>query len=148
MRDEKDRPDGPCFQVVVQNEKVRGSVFEDGALHFRIGGINDSGPKGFRLAFQLERRLAGRAEVIDSDGISRCDVKPWRFARGAEEICSTPRFGPDASALRSTLVLSESGGRETQVHAEIRSRLIRTNKDAITLKRKAEACGCYTVGGI
>ncbi len=33
MGDEKDGADGPRGEVVVQDEKIRGSVFEDGVLH-------------------------------------------------------------------------------------------------------------------
>ncbi len=76
MRNEKNRSDGPRFEVVVQDEEIRGSVFEDGALHFGIGGVNNSGPQRFRLAFQLERRFAGGAKIVDGNSVSWCNVEP------------------------------------------------------------------------
>ena len=42
MRDKKNRADGPRVEVVVQDEEIGSSVLEDGALHFRIGGVDDS----------------------------------------------------------------------------------------------------------
>lgn len=42
MRDQKNGADGPRVKVVVQHEEVGSSVFEDGALHFRVGGVDDS----------------------------------------------------------------------------------------------------------
>ncbi len=77
MRDEKNRADGPRVEVVVQDEEIRGSVFEDGTLHFGVSGVNNSGTQWFRLALELEGRFAGRAEVIDADGVSRGNVEPW-----------------------------------------------------------------------
>jgi len=50
MGDEKNRADGPRVQVVVQDKEIRGAVFQDGALHFGVGGINDSGAERLRLA--------------------------------------------------------------------------------------------------
>ena len=77
MGNEKNRPDSPGIEVVMQNEKIRGSVFEDGTLHFGVSGVNNSGTQWFRLALELEGRFAGRAEVIDADGVSRGNVEPW-----------------------------------------------------------------------
>ena len=45
MRDEEDGTDGPCVEVVMQNKKARRSIFEDGAFHFGIGSVYDSGSK-------------------------------------------------------------------------------------------------------
>jgi len=42
MRDEKNRVDSPRVKVIVQDEEIGGSVFENGALHFGVGGVNDS----------------------------------------------------------------------------------------------------------
>ena len=42
MGDEKNCPDGPCVEVVVQDEEIGSSVFEDGALHFGVSGVYDS----------------------------------------------------------------------------------------------------------
>lgn len=42
MGNEKNRPNRPGVEVIVQNKEVRSSVFEDGALHFGIGGVEDS----------------------------------------------------------------------------------------------------------
>jgi hypothetical protein len=41
MGNEKYGADGPCVEVVVQDEKIRGFVFEDGAFHFGVSGIDD-----------------------------------------------------------------------------------------------------------
>ncbi len=43
MRDEKNCSDGPRVEIVVQYEKIRGPVFEDCALHFGVGGVDNSG---------------------------------------------------------------------------------------------------------
>ncbi len=43
MGDEKDGADGPRVEVIVQDEEIGSSVFEDGALHFRVSGVDDSG---------------------------------------------------------------------------------------------------------
>jgi len=51
MGDEKNRPDGPRVEVVVQDEEIGGSVFEDGSLHLGIGGVNNSDSDWFGLAF-------------------------------------------------------------------------------------------------
>ena len=77
MGDEKDRADSPRVEVVVQYEEIRGSVFEDGAFHFGVGGIDDFGTEGFRLAFQLKRRIAGGADVVDRGGALRRRSKTW-----------------------------------------------------------------------
>jgi hypothetical protein len=45
--DEKDRADSPCVEVVVQDEEIGGSVFDDGAFHFGAGSVNNSGTHGF-----------------------------------------------------------------------------------------------------
>jgi hypothetical protein len=50
MGDEKNRPDGPRVEVVVQNEEIGSSVFEDGALHFGVSGVDNSVAEGFRSA--------------------------------------------------------------------------------------------------
>jgi hypothetical protein len=47
MRDEKNRADGPCIEVILQDEEIRSSVFEDSALHFGIGGVDDSAAQRF-----------------------------------------------------------------------------------------------------
>jgi len=41
MGNEEDRPYGPRIEVVVQDEKIRGFVFEDGAFHFGVSGVDD-----------------------------------------------------------------------------------------------------------
>jgi hypothetical protein len=43
--------DGPGGEVVVQDVEVGSAVFNDGALHFGVGGVEDFHAKGFRLAF-------------------------------------------------------------------------------------------------
>ena len=110
MGDEKNRPDGPGAEVVVQDKKIRGSIFEDGALHFGVSGVANLGTERFGLAFQLERRFAGGAEVVDGGGVARGNVEPGRFAGGAEEIRGTPGFGADAGALGGAFVGAEAGG--------------------------------------
>jgi len=77
MGNKKNRADGPRVEVVVQDEEIWSSVFEDGTLHFGVGGVDDSGTERFRLALELEWRFAGRAEVIDGDGVSQGNVEPW-----------------------------------------------------------------------
>jgi hypothetical protein len=42
MGNEKDGADGPRVEVVVQNEEIGSSVFENGALHLGVSGVNDS----------------------------------------------------------------------------------------------------------
>ncbi len=124
MRDEKNSADSPRVEVVMQNKKIRRSIFEDGALHFGVGGVNDSGAQRLRLAFQLERRFARGAEVVNGDGVARRDVEPWRFAGRTEEIDCAPGFRANASALGSAPVAVEANGGQLQVHASIRSRLL------------------------
>jgi hypothetical protein len=51
MRDEKNGADGPRVKVVMQDEEIGRSVFEDGALHFGVGGVHDFGADGFGLTF-------------------------------------------------------------------------------------------------
>jgi len=51
MGNEKNGPDSPSIKVIVQNKKIRSSVFENGALHFGVGGIENFGAERFRLAF-------------------------------------------------------------------------------------------------
>ena len=51
MGDEENRPDGPRVEVVLQDEEIGSSVFENGALHFGVGGIDDFGTERSRLAF-------------------------------------------------------------------------------------------------
>ena len=77
MGDEKNRPDGPRVEVVVQDEEVRGPVFEDGALHFGVGGVDDSGADWFALALKLEGRIAAGAEVVDGSGPLWGRAKAW-----------------------------------------------------------------------
>jgi len=96
------------------------------------------------LAFQLERRFAGGAEVVDGDGVARRDIEPWRFAGGTEKVGRAPGFGADAGALRGAFVVAETGSWKMEVHAGIRSRLIRTNKEAVTVKMKIVARGLRT----
>jgi hypothetical protein len=43
MGNEKNGPNGPRVEVVVQDEEVGSSVFENGALHFGVSGVDDSG---------------------------------------------------------------------------------------------------------
>ena len=38
---EKNSPDGPCLEVVVENEEIGCSIFEDGAFHFGVSGVDD-----------------------------------------------------------------------------------------------------------
>src|SRR5260370_13039485 len=101
MGDEEDGADGPRVEVVVQDEEIGSSVLDNGALHFGVGSVDDSCAQRLRLAFQLERRFAGWAEVVDSDGVARRDVKPWRFAAGAEKVCNPPPFLPQGGAVTS-----------------------------------------------
>src|ERR1700757_355203 len=56
MRDERDGPNGAGVQVVVQHEEMGSSVFENGALHFRVSSVDNFGTKRFRLALQLKGR--------------------------------------------------------------------------------------------
>jgi len=119
----------------VQDEEIGSSVFEDGALHFGIGCVDDSAAQRFGLALQLERRFARGAEVVNGDSVARRDVKPWRFASGTEEICGAPGLGADAGTLGGALVAVEAYGGKLKVHAGIRSRLIRTKKD-----KQARSC--------
>jgi hypothetical protein len=122
MGDEKDGADGPCVEVVVQDEKIGSSVFENGALHFGVSGVDNSGAKRSRLAFQLERGFARGTEVVHGDGVARRHVEPWRFAGGTEEVGGSPGFGADAGALRGAFVTVETSRRKVQFHAGIRSR--------------------------
>src|SRR5260370_11051009 len=141
MGDKKDGADGPGVEVVVQNEKIGSSVFENSALHFGVRGISYSASKWLRLAFQLERRFAGGAEVVHSDGVARRDVEPWRFASGTEEVCGAPGFGADTGTLRSTFVTIKASSWKLKIHAGIRSRLAGVRKyprlpDELTLLRR------------
>ena len=131
MGDEKDCADGPGFEVVVQDEKIRGSVFENGALHLGVSSVDDFGTERLRLAFQLERRFTGGAEVVNGDGVARRDVKPWRFASGTEEVGCAPGFGADAGSLRGAFVAIEACRGKVKVHAGIRSRHGLRRKKAI-----------------
>src|SRR5260370_37711885 len=101
MGDEEDGADGPRVEVVVQDEEIGSSVLDNGALHFGVGSVDDSCAQRLRLAFQLERRFAGWAEVVDSDGVARRDVKPWRFAGGVEKGCEAPPILPQGGAVTS-----------------------------------------------
>jgi hypothetical protein len=121
MRDEKDGADGPRVEVVVQNKKIRCSVFQNSALHFGVSGVDNSGAKRLRLAFQLEWRFARGAEVVNSNGVARRNVKPWRFAGGTEKVRSAPGFRADAGALRCAFVVVEVVRRKFEIHDEIRS---------------------------
>src|SRR5258708_26356483 len=131
MGDEKDSAYGPAVEVVMQNEEIGSAVFEDGALHFGVGGVDNSAAKRLRLAFQLKWRLAKGAKVINRDGVARRDSKPWRFASGAEEISGAPRFSAYASTLRGAFVMVEASGGKVQVHAEIRSQSLVNPESAI-----------------
>jgi hypothetical protein len=75
MRNEKDGANSPGVEVVVQDEEIRGSVFEDGAFHFRIGGVDDSAPWRLGLALQLKRRVARRTDIVDGGGALGCRAK-------------------------------------------------------------------------
>ena len=75
MRDEKNRPDGPRFAVIVQDKEIWGPVFENSALHLGVSGIDDFVPQRLRLAFQLEGRLADWTKIVDGNGVSRGSVK-------------------------------------------------------------------------
>src|SRR5260370_40890342 len=116
MGDEEDGADGPRVEVVVQDEEIGSSVLDNGALHFGVGSVDDSCAQRLRLAFQLERRFAGWAEVVDSDGVARRDVKPWRFAGGGEKVWRRPRFGTDGGALGGALAVLQVDLRELQGH--------------------------------
>jgi hypothetical protein len=41
MGNEKNCPDGPCVEVVVQDKEIGSAVFEDGAFHLGVGGVDD-----------------------------------------------------------------------------------------------------------
>lgn len=99
MRNENDGADGPCGQVIVQDVEIWGAVGEDGALHLRIGRVENLRAKRFGLALQLERRIAPRTGVIERRGSVRSDVKPRRIAYRTEKIGCAPRFGANAGAL-------------------------------------------------
>ena len=47
MGNKKDGADDPRIEVVVQNKKIRCSVCENGALHFRVRGIDNSPAERF-----------------------------------------------------------------------------------------------------
>jgi len=121
MRDENNRTDGPSSEVVVQDIQIGRAVFDYGALHFGVGGIEDFGTERFGLALQLKWLGAAWAGVVQGGGISRRDIEFRRVARGTEEICGAPRFGADASALGGTFVAVEAGSGKAEVHAKIRS---------------------------
>jgi hypothetical protein len=121
MGNEKYCPDGPRVEVVVQDEEIRGSVFEDGSLHFGVSGVDNSGTERSRLTFQLKRRITRWADVVDRGGALWRGAKAGGFASGAEETRGTPGFGADAGTLRSAFVAVETGGGKMQVHAGIRS---------------------------
>ncbi len=121
MGDEENRADGPRVEVVLQNEEIRRSVFENGALHFGVSGVDDSGANWFGLAFQLEGRFARGAEVVNGDGVARRNVEPWRLASGTEKVGRAPGFSADAGALRGAFVAIEPGRWQMKVHAGIRS---------------------------
>src|SRR5713226_9040363 len=111
MGNKKNRADGPRVEVVVQDEEIRGSVFEDGALHFGVSGVDYSSAKGFRLAFQLEGRITRGADIVDRGSALWRRAKAGGFAGGAEEIRGAPGFGADAGALGGALVAIEASGR-------------------------------------
>ncbi len=77
MGDEKNRPDRPGIEVVVQNKEIWSSIFENGALHFRIGGVDDSGAKRLRLALELERGVTRGTDVVDRGGALWRRPKAW-----------------------------------------------------------------------
>ena len=112
MGDEENGPDGPQVEVVVQDEEIRSPVFEDGALHLGVSRVDDSGAEGFRLAFELEGRIAGWAEIVDGG----CALRGWpqmrRVAGRAEEIRCAPGFGTDASTLGGAFVAIQAFPRE------------------------------------
>src|SRR5260370_33089921 len=105
MGDEEDGADGPRVEVVVQDEEIGSSVLDNGALHFGVGSGDDSCAQRLRLAFQLERRFAGWAEVVDSDGVARRGVKPWRLAVGAGKALPAPRLGTGAGRVCEPLLI-------------------------------------------
>lgn len=41
MRYENDGADSPVGEVVVEDVEVRSAIFDDGALHFGVGGVDD-----------------------------------------------------------------------------------------------------------
>ncbi len=59
----------------MQDKEIWGSVFEDSALHFGVGGVNDSGAKRPGLAFQLEGRITGGTDIVDRGGALWCGRK-------------------------------------------------------------------------
>src|SRR5260370_1953180 len=121
MGDKKNGPDGPQAEVVVQDEEIWSPIFEDGALHFGVSGVDDSGTEGLGLAFEMEGRIAGWAEIVDGG----CALRGWpqmrRVAGRAEEIRCAPGFGTDAGPLGGAFVAIEASSRQMQVHAGIRS---------------------------
>ena len=121
MRHEDDAADCPVGEVVVEDVEIGSAVFDDSAFHFGVGGVDDFRADRSGLAFQLEGRITGRAEVVDCGEALWRGAKAWRLAGGAEEIRSAPGFGADAGALRGVFVAVEPFGREMQVHARIRS---------------------------
>src|ERR1700687_2279523 len=104
MRHEKNRPNRPRVQVIVQDKEIGGPVFKNSPLHFGVSSVDNFGTKGFRLAFQLERRFAGGAEVVDGDGVSRSRIEPRGFASGTEKVSRTPRLGAYSKQLGGAFV--------------------------------------------
>src|SRR5882724_2522425 len=121
MRDEKNCPDGPGVEVVVQDKEIRSSVFENGALHLGVSRVDNFGTEGFRLAFELERGITRGADVINRGGALWRRTEARGFAGRAEKVQGAPGFGADTCALGGAVVAVEACGWEMQIHAAIRS---------------------------
>jgi len=88
--DENQRSHGPCGQIVVQDVEVRRAVFEDGALHLGVCGVDDFAAERFGLALQLEGGFTSRTDIVDCGGAVSELSEARRFASRAEEICCAP----------------------------------------------------------
>src|SRR5260370_17339135 len=104
MGDGEEGADGVGVEVVVEGKEGGSLVFENSGFYFGVSGVDDFDTQLLRLALQWKRRFARGAEVVYGDGVARSDVKPWRFAGGAEEVGCAPGFGADASALGGAFV--------------------------------------------
>ena len=108
MWDEDDRPNGPLSAVIVQDEEIWSSIFEDRSFHFGIGRIENLASEGFRLALQLKCGTTQRTLVVKGGGIARRHFQTGRLARRTEEVDHAPSFRANSGTLRRALISIES----------------------------------------
>lgn len=68
---ENQRSHRPCGRIVMKDVEVRSTVFEDGALHLGVCGVDNFAAQRFGLAFKLERGVARGTAIVDCGGAVR-----------------------------------------------------------------------------